>query len=463
MTDELRMLYESLQGRHRPEDILREVSQVTGVAQPQQKRYWWGWSGMNVEFDAPKPPIRSARKLVELVGLPRLADADFSDPAVLRGFGELLQNGLLLLANGKPLNRRDRRNWEVKVSRRQYNRIYRLTRHLLRETADLERQLILYQLGRVAKTNYATTLTWEEFSKDAPSAAFVAYMAANLGRRSLFIAAPQARAFDEVAEAIYGKLAKRPETNWFAVAHVFPRNEVLDRVEPEKRALLLGRALETMRLSGQILRDAVTPDVDVNQMIVSREADSSSWNAAAGSWNKGRDYWLALMDSLGRHDAIDRFCPGKVMRLMAADVVRWHGKLHPDTHVWALLPKPWEVLFDGVDCNRAQVVAACRRENIDPWASGWAGPRPRTAVEEWRPTPESVHGVTVADPVLGVWLRKMGIFSGQSLRPEQITAFTEKFGEHASFVIRRQIEGDGAYAVGAEWAESSEKASPSAR
>src|SRR5438132_6472576 len=70
MTDELRMLYESLQGRHRPEDILREVSRLTGVAQPHREHYWWAWSGMNVEFDSPKPPLASARRLVQLIDLP---------------------------------------------------------------------------------------------------------------------------------------------------------------------------------------------------------------------------------------------------------------------------------------------------------------------------------------------------------------------------------------------------------
>ncbi len=51
------------------------------------------------------------------------------------------------------------------------------------------------------------------------------------------------------------------------------------------------------------------------------------------------------------------------------------------------------------------------------------------------------------------WLRKIGVFSGKAIRPEQVTAFEEKFGRQAAFAVRRQLERDGgAYAVGAEWA-----------
>jgi hypothetical protein len=110
-----------------------------------------------------------------------------------------------------------------------------------------------------------------------------------------------------------------------------------------------------------------------------------------------------------------------VLRQMVADVAAWHrvtgGDLDPDTKVWAELPLPWEVLAGETECPRDHVELVCAKHDVDPLKNGWAAPRPGCTVHAFRPTPELVHGVTVASPELAILLRKAGWFSGKSARP----------------------------------------------
>jgi hypothetical protein len=120
----------------------------------------------------------------------------------------------------------------------------------------------------------------------------------------------------------------------------------------------------------------------------------------------------------------DALLPGKVMRLMAADVAAWHrsagGSIHPDTKVWRDLPKPWLVLAGKAVCTKGMIDDACARHGVDPISSGWSAARARTAIADFRPTPELVHGVTVENPYLAHFLRKLGAFSGKELKLDQI-------------------------------------------
>jgi hypothetical protein len=140
-------------------------------------------------------------------------------------------------------------------------------------------------------------------------------------------------------------------------------------------------------------------------MIVRRGNDSSTWNATAGAWNKAREAWFAVLYAMGLDGVIDAFCPGKALRLMAADVAAWHRAegdgLDKDTGVWSDLPLPWEVLSGAATCTRADVEAACRRHGADPAKGGWIAARSGPVVQTFRPTPELVSIVTHA-PEAGV-------------------------------------------------------------
>ncbi len=145
----------------------------------------------------------------------------------------------------------------------------------------------------------------------------------------------------------------------------------------------------------------------------------------AGAWNRARDHWVALAYALGMDAILEELCPGKVLRLMAADVVAWHyragGKLDPNTEVWRELPLPWEVLTGKARCSRQQVEEICQLHELDPEQSGWTTPRPRTAIAPFRATPELVHGITVGNPSLATFLRKAGFFSGKHLKPSHFS------------------------------------------
>ena len=184
---------------------------------------------------------------------------------------------------------------------------------------------------------------------------------------------------------------------------------------------MLERSLSILEESASRLEVVATrDDLDLEHMIVRAGNDSSTWNSLAGAWNRARDFWIALVYSLAQEDFFDAFLPGKVLRLMAADVAAWHrmkgATVHDDTSVWAALPKPWDVLAGRAGCSRSDIESTCRRFDIDPEQTGWSAPRPRTAVDAWRPTPESVHGVVVRHPELALFLRKVGAFSGKSVR-----------------------------------------------
>jgi hypothetical protein len=72
-------------------------------------------------------------------------------------------------------------------------------------------------------------------------------------------------------------------------------------------------------------------------MVVRRGNDPTTWNVTAGAWNRLRDGWFALLYDLRMVVAVERMCPGKMLRLMAADVAWRHrqsgGGLHQATAV----------------------------------------------------------------------------------------------------------------------------------
>ena len=152
-------------------------------------------------------------------------------------------------------------------------------------------------------------------------------------------------------------------------------------------------------------------------MIVQRGNDSTTWNNTAGAWNKARDHWMNLIYALGLDTILNEICFGKVMRLMAADVVSWHyatnGRLDPNTDVWNKIPLPWEVFKGKERCTKKLVITYCEKAGLDPEKSGWIAPRAHHTVANFKPTPELVHGVAVSNPFLATVLKKEKYYSGK--------------------------------------------------
>lgn len=320
------------------------------------------------------------------------------------------------------LSHAERKEAGVELSRRAYNRGFRFVGYLEEKLEVLRLEARKAQFARVAKTRLLTLLPREDVVSDLHTACFLAYFGARCNLRSVFTNGPQTRAYDTVSESLFELCLQNPTTtNWWAIAHLYPDTRVLAYLSDEQRGELLGKYAAVLGDIAELLRQVwAKTEVNIETMIVRRGNDSTTWNNTAGAWNRARDGWFALVESLGMSALFEEFCPGKVPRLMAGDVVFWHrstgGDIHPDTRVWASLPRPWEVFSGEAACGRALVVEACARQGVDAEKSGWVAARPRAQAVEFTPTPELVHGVAVGHPVLAKILRDMGAYSGKSLK-----------------------------------------------
>ena len=304
----------------------------------------------------------------------------------------------------------------IDLSRRRYNKLFRLVRFLENEKAGNERYAEICGLIVGAKSGILRHLSRASFAKDRDTALFVAYVAARLGMRSKFTVDPQERAFDDLGDALLKDLSRSPTTDWVAVAHAFPRADVLDRLTDAEKVSLMTLATRAMLTAARLLeRRSGENDIDFKRgFVVQRGQDSSSWNAASGAWNKARDAWIGLAYAMAL--SVESMLPGKAPRLMAADIVAWQSQVgkpaNTDERIAAELPTPWDVVLHGAECTASMVVERCKDFGVDPEKSGWTAPRERRTVETWRPTPELVHGVAIADPLVAAAMRRLGWFSG---------------------------------------------------
>jgi hypothetical protein len=450
-------LFETLQQRRRPEDVAEMIRSHFGpeftqeelhvldrAARHSLKRGFAKVTSMLEDFHRPVTPERQIWRTLELFRRTETwTAAQCAEPARVQAFIEELCP-LIHKRFGESDFKHHRLNGEQRtaqgldLSRRRYNKLFRLLGRLEGKLRTYVRELRKADFTRVGKSRLATRLSREEFAKDSPTAAFIAYYVARCNLRSVFTNTAQQRAYDEIADMLFQRLKRQPDrTNWWAVAHVFPDTEVLARLTDVEKGELLGRWLVLLRDIAELLREVwQASNIRRDSMIVQRGNDSSTWNNTANAWNRAREAWIALLQSMGMEAELDALCFGKVLRLMAADVARWHrlsgGGLDPNTFVWSELPLPWEVLAGDATCTRHQVEEVCRRHGVDPVKQGWIAPPPKRCVEKFTPTPELVHGVAVADPALAKVLRRAGWFSGQKGRwvDELLDSMAVQHDEH---------------------------------
>ncbi|GGS03846.1 hypothetical protein Snoj_08630 [Streptomyces nojiriensis] len=441
----VRELHASLRLRRRPEDIAQLIQDLfaarrivpdPATAEALEKasrhslrRIWHGYTSMLEEFAAPVGAQRQlARASALFASVPELPEGAGDDPAeieaVIRRAGEEIHRRYGENDFGLDrLNRTERDEAGIgELSGRQYNKRFRLLRRMEAKLARLLHEQRRREVTMTGKGALAHALPYEVFGADPDTAAFIAYLTARAHMRSVFTNGAQRRPYDEIADALLRRLRAAPErTDWYAVAHVHPTREVLGHLSDQELIRLLVRWNRFLREVAELLEDAWNRSgFEATSMVVRRGDDSSTWNQAAQAWGTARAHWFALMTELGQEEVLNRVCPGKVPRLMAADVAAWHrrggGGLHPDTYVWADLPRPWEVLRGEKECTRSLVEAACSRHGVDPVAGGWTAPRPTAEAVRFRRTPELVHGVAVADPLMASAMRSAGVFSGRGKR-----------------------------------------------
>lgn len=464
----MQSLFETLDRRRRPEDVAEMILELLGDAlTPEERRVLdraaagsiergvTRFTSMLEDFARPVSPERQVRKAAELFQTARaLSAAECADAEKVEQFIRDL-GPEIRKAFGRSEFKRDRLNREQRgesgldISRRRYNKLFRHLARLERKLSTYAREQRKYDLTRIGKSSLATKLTREEFSRDLNTACFVAYFVSRSNLRSQFTINGQERPYDEIAEMLLNRCKRESErANWWAVAHVFTEPLVLSRLTDEQKGQLLGTWLTVLRDIAELLREVwEKSDINRQTMIVRRGNDSSTWNNTASAWNKARAGWVALLHALGMEEELDSMCLGKVLRLMAADVAAWHraagGRLDPDTKVWNEVPLPWEVLSGEAVCTRHMVEEVCRKYGVDPVKKGWIAPPPDRKVAEFKPTPELVHGVTVSSPQLAAALRRAGWFSGQRAVPlpgEQgpVRVYYDQHG----FVVGAEGEGE---------------------
>jgi hypothetical protein len=427
-------LHASLDARRRPEEVAGLIVTAVGddlsetarllVARAAASRVWW--SSMPEDFARPVGGHDQLTAVSTLIGgLDDLGSLDPDDPADLRRVVETV---------GRPLGygpgadfKRDRRNRAqraavgIDVPKRQYNRRWRALSRLAAKAATLETERAKRSLLLVGRSRFAGDITRDRFKADPVTGSFVAYYTAKRNVRRGFTLSGRDNPYDEVAAALFAECLANPATDWWMVSRVYQEPQVLARLSDADRGELLGRWSAVMRQAAELLeRVWQASNLNRTAMVVRRGNDSSTWNTVATAYNTARAGWITALHASGAADLLDVACPGKVLRLMAADLAWWHtrsgGELDPDTKVWSELPLPWEVLSGQAVCTRAHVEAICQRAGIDPAARGWTAPRATGGVGVFRPTPELVHGVAVADPVWASMLRRAGVFSGHGGR-----------------------------------------------
>jgi hypothetical protein len=439
----VRALHVTLDRRERPEDVAEKIlnlhqqhASAFGVPLSTDDRrllerkvsgagsYWW-MTSMSDDFDRPV----GAQSQMAVAGELFAADGtktDADDFESVRDFIETAADEIGKTVGASDfkfdrLNREQRERMGLGgLSRRQYNKRFRLLARMEQKALRLERETLKRHFAQVSKSALANRVTFEQFAADLDTACFIAYFVARCNLRSEFTNTSQERPFDVVCERLLAR-CRPAAANWQAIAYVYPSQDVLARLSDDIKGQLLADWLGELRTLAGLMRGVwEANDFDAETMVVSRGDDSSTWNALAGAWNRARTHWIALLYALGFEELLDSMCLGKALRLMAADVVWWHresgGDLEADTFVFRELPFPWEVLDGEQTCTRADVEAVCARVNVDARAKGWVAQRPQGAPAPVRPTPELVHGVTVHSPQLAGVLRRAGWFSGYPRR-----------------------------------------------
>lgn len=442
MTNHERMqwLYLSLNQRKRPEDVADNILELLKnrlnqaeqscfqkAAKGSLKQHVFSYTSMLQDFAKPVGLQRQVSKAMELFSTAYpLGTQSCDHPASVEQFIRHISQEIHKSFDKNDfkadrLNRQARAEHGMEISKRRYNKLFR---HLTRMEAKLKKligELKKLMFTKVGKSGLAHTLSQEAFSKDSDTACFITYYVARSNLRSEFTIYGQQRPYDEIADMLFKRCQNNTKTNWWAIAHVYPTQEVLSHLNDSQKGELLGRWYEILEEIAQLLK-MVWDRSNINRstMVVRRGNDSSTWNNTASAWNTARNNWISLLYAMGAEEILQSICFGKVLRLMAADVVAWHysagGQLDPDTAVWNELPLPWEVLSGQQSCNLGMVELICRKHNVDSEKRGWTVPCPSGKPVAFTPTLELVHGVSVSNPTLAKTLRSSGFFSGKTVK-----------------------------------------------
>lgn len=451
----IEQLYQTLSERRRPEDVAEMIIELTKdglttkerlllekAAKGSLARNVFGYTSMLQTFAEAKGAGKQIAKAIEIFKLDNKNKSDYNNQKDIEDFINFV-SPIIHKTAGKNdfkvdrLNKSQRKESGLDLSKRNYNKKWRLLTRIENKLLTFIRESKKIEFQKIAKHGLAHSITFSDFSSDINTACFIAYYNSRCNLRSVFTNQSQDRPFDEISEMLLNrckgeetaffdffrkaKTEKPNNTNWWAISHIYSSQEVLSNLTDAQKGTLLGKWTTILQEIAELLNEVWTiSNINRETMVVKRGNDSTTWNNTAGAWNKARDNWMNLLYSLGLDYILEEICFGKVLRLMAADVVAWHystgGKLDPNTEVWNKIPLPWEVFQNKAACNKELVIKYCKQAGLDPEKSGWIAPRVH-GVAEFKPTPELVHGVTVSNPFLATVLKRHRYFSGKYAKP----------------------------------------------
>jgi hypothetical protein len=451
----IELLYKTLNERRRPEDVAEmiielakdsltnsEILLLEKAAKNSLSRNAFGYTSMLQSFSEAKGANQQISKAIEIFKLNHDNKSHYNGQKDIQDFINFV-SPIICKKVGKNefntdrLNKSQRKENGLDLSKRNYNKKWRLLKRIENKLIKFINESKKIEFQKIAKHGLAHSLDFINFSSDINTACFIAYYNSRCNLRSIFTNQGQDKPFDEISEMLlkkcYGgetksfylikktKEEKINNTNWWAIAHIYTNQEVLSNLTDAQKGQLLGKWTTILQEIAELLDKVwIASDISRETMIVKRGNDYTTWNNTAGAWNKARDNWINLIYSLGLDYILEEICFGKVLRLMAADVVAWHfstgGKLDPNTEVWNKIPLPWEVFQNKAECNKDLIIKHCKQAGLDPEKSGWIAPRVQ-GVAEFKPTPELVHGVTISNPFLATVLKKHRFYSGKNIKP----------------------------------------------
>ncbi|MBJ9901654.1 hypothetical protein [Acinetobacter bereziniae] len=433
--NDIEILYKSLNERRRPEDIAEIIRKLIGsdlnaherqilerAARYALVRKSIAYTSMPEHFRVIVGAQKQVNTANTLFHFQPMAELDYCKTDDINPLLQQIEATLFKKVGHNDfvqdrLNKNERDHRQLQLSKRQYNKKWRLAKRIEKKQQTIQKELQKLEYEKIAKHGFAHHLGYNDFTQDLNSACFIAYYTARCNLRSVFTNTSQEQPFDEICEMLLTRCNDYQTTNWWAIAQVYITPEVLEKLSEVQKGNLLGKWTSTLENIAHFLRVLwQNNDIDRQTMIVKRGNDSSTWNHAAGAWNKARDQWMQLIYALGLDSILDEICFGKVLRLMAADVAAWHfqsgGKLDPNTLVWSQLPLPWEVIQGQAVCTKTNVIKQCFAVSLDPEKSGWIAPKLHGIVA-FKPTPELVHGVAINHPFLASILKRYKFFSGK--------------------------------------------------
>lgn len=431
-------LYKTLEERRRPEDVAEMIVELMKdqlsthenqilekAAKGSLNRNLYGYTSMLESFGIAVGAEVQINKAIEVFKIETRETDKFgsktediedflnkTSPLIFKSVG---QNNF----KTDRLNKIQRKEIGLDISKRNYNKKWRLLKRIEKKLKTLIQETKKLEFQKISKHGLSHTINFEDFQSDLNTACFIAYYNARCNMRSVFTNQSQERPFDEICEVLFGRCKENPEnTNWWAISHIYTSDITLNYLNDEQKGKLLGKWTSIIQeISGFLEVLWNNNDINRQTMAVKRGNDSTTWNNTAGAWNRARDNWMNIIYAMGMDFILEDICFGKVMRLMAADVVAWHyatgSKIDPNTEVWNKIPLPWEVFQEKAFCNKKLITDICREAGIDPEKSGWIAPREHS-VAKFKPTPELVHGVTVSNPFMATILRKNKFFSGKN-------------------------------------------------